>query len=190
MMTFRRGSGIPVFLAVLLAMPPLAIAQDSPGQATSTLSGRILAADDTPVIGAKVLAYHLSSERVFTSELTSSRGEYSIEGLPYGYFDIAVETADGLFVANQVVNVAPSSQSVLTLSLHSFAAGAAGADEGRAFPGTDQEPVGVARVTEKLSRKDFWRSPKGVGILAGGGGALLLLLAGGGSSSSASPSTP
>jgi len=184
---FRRLTVFPVVLVIMLALPPVALAQDGGDAPASELSGRILDASEAPMAGVKVIAYHLSSEKVFRSDATNAKGEYLITGLPYGYFDLAVETEGGIFVASQVVNVAPASKNVVTLSLGQ--PGAIAETASRSFPGTDQAPIGEARVQEKLGGSDFWRSPKGVGILAASGGALLLAIAGGGGSSNASPSS-
>jgi hypothetical protein len=187
---FRRRSlsfSLALILALTVMPAPLAAEVDT----GSELSGRILSLAGAEVAGASLLAYHLSTEELFTSDPTGGGGEYNLTGLPYGYFDLAIQTADGIFVADQVVNIAPSAKSVLTLTLVPFSASDPGSvDDRRAFPGTEDEPIGVARVEEKMRGAEFWRSKKGVAILAGGGAAALLLLSGGGSSSSQSPVNP
>lgn len=182
---YRSFSMVLVSLLVVTAMPAPFAAEADRG---STLSGRVYSAAGIGVSGASVLAYHLSTEQLFTSDPTAVGGQYSLSGLPYGYFDIAVRTADGIFVADQVINIAPAAKSMLTLTLSPFGAGEpSGVEEPRAFPGTEEVPIGIARVSEKLRGAEFWRSKKGVSILAGAGGAALLLLSGGGGHS---PSTP
>ncbi len=177
-------------LVILCAAPPAVLAKEKGEVTGSQLSGRILR-DGQPQVGAKVLAYHLSTEELFTSEPTGAGGQYSITGLPYGYFDLAVESADGIFVADQVYNVSPASKAVLTFNLVLFSPGEPGSvSDRRSFPGTEDEPVGVARVEEKLKGADFWTSRRGIAILAGAGGAALLLLVAGGGDGGASPSTP
>jgi hypothetical protein len=180
-------TAFPLILAALIALPPAAFAQDSEPSGNSELSGRLLKEDGTPLVGATLLAYHLATTDVFTAEPTNDNGEYELTGLPYGYFDLAVETPDGLYVASEVVNISPSSKSVLTLTVGGFIGAT---EEARTFPGTDAEPVGVARVKEKPGGKDFWKSGKGIAIIAGGGAALLLLATSSGGDDNASPSTP
>jgi hypothetical protein len=188
----RRTTVVPVFLAVLLAVPPTSFAQDGDTATGSEIHGRVQAEAGGALAGATVYAYHLSSEAVFTSTVTNAKGEYEILDLPYGYFDIAVETDEGLFLANQVINVSPSAKTVLTLGLAKYTA--SDAADARAFPGSEAQPIGVARVEEKARGAAFWKSPAGIGIIAGGGALLLLLIASGGSDSddtpSVSPSTP
>ena len=174
-------------LGFCLALQPALPAQEAAPAGNSRLLGKIEGYEGKPMSGVRVLAYHLSSEAVYRSEPTSNKGEYEIEGLPYGYFDLAVETTEGLFVANQVVNVPPASKTAVSMAL----AAAAGTPP-RVFPGAPQEAQGVASVSEKPTGRDFWRSPKGVAIIAGGGALALLAIAGGGggSSDNASSSNP
>jgi len=187
----HRTFSFAIALALILTAMPVHLAQETAAGGSSELSGRILSSPDgAEVAGATLLAYHLSTEQLFTSDATSGGGQYSLTGMPYGYFDLAVETAEGIFVADQVVNIPPSGTSVLTLTLVRFSAGDPGSvEDRRSFPGTEDDPIGVARVEEKLRGADFWSSKKGVALLAGGGGAALLLLAGGGGGPR-SPSSP
>jgi len=187
--SLRRTTLVPVCLAASLALAQFAPAVAAAEEAGSNLSGRILDAAGQPVSGARVLAYHLSSEEVFDSGATDTKGAYAIAGLPYGYFDVAVETPQGLFVADQVVNLPPSGKVTLTLNLYPYTE--ARASDGRSFPGTEREPVGEARVEDKGKPGQFWKSPKGYATMAAGGAALLLLIASGGDDGgSASPSSP
>lgn len=172
-----------------LALLPAVAKQDVPSGPNSLLKGKILGADGkTAIEGATVMLYHLSSEQAVSSEPTSGNGEFEITALPYGYFDLAVATSDGLYVANQVINVPPAGKSVVALTLRRFAATTPERDR-RPFPGTDESPVGLALLSEKLVGAAFWRSPKGIGLIGGAGGGLLLLLAGGGDDP-VSPSSP
>jgi len=186
--SLRRARIIPLFLVFALGLPSVAFAQEGEGGEVSEISGRILDEAGQPVVGAKVMAYHLSTEQVYSSDPTNAKGEYEIGELPYGYFDVAIETPDGLYVATQVVNVSPASKSVLALTLSPYTA--AEADDGRSFPGTDETPVGLARLREKPKGADFWKSGKGIGIIAGGGAVLLLLIASSGGGDDTSPTDP
>jgi len=183
--SIRRGCVVLLIWVCLL--PPAAIAQQtSEGEAagSSVIVGKIEAADGKPAQGVRVLVYHLSTEKLYTSEPTGKNGEYRFEDLPYGYFDVAVETPEGVFVADQVCNLPPSTKIAAQLVLTPF--DDTEARPPREFTGSDLASIGWARVKEKPRGADFWKSTKGIAILAGLGGVALLALASSGGESSAS----
>ncbi len=186
--------GLALVVGLAPSLPAQQVAQPvqagaaapAPMTGTSGLSGKIVGADGQPVPGATVLAYHLSTEEVYRSNPTDDKGAFSFDKLPYGYFDVAVLGPSGLFVADAVVNVPPSGKATVSLALVS------GAPEAtlRTFPGTDQQPVGIATMA-RSSDKSFWSSAGGIAVLVGGGAvALAALASGGGGDSTSSPSTP
>ncbi len=165
-------------LALAVTLPGSVAAQDVAQTGTARLEGKIVGADGkTPVPGATLEIYHLSTEKRYSAEPTGAPGGFAIEGLPYGYYDLAVRTADGLFIVSQVINLAPAGKTGINLVLSPFAPGEGGS--ARAFPGTDTKPVGIARMGQRVAGADFWRSPKGVAIIAGGAGVALLALSSG-----------
>jgi carboxypeptidase family protein len=206
-----RGPRIPLricssLLAVLIAMPqglgvaaqnqptepppstpPQGTQAPAPPTANSKLSGHVANSAGVATTGATVLAYHLSSEQLFRSTPTDAKGQFTFDAVPYGYFDLAVLSSEGLYVADTVVNVPPAGKTSVSLALTPGAP----AETLRTFPGTEQQPVGIAAVNRK-SGKGFWSSAGGIAIIAGGGAVALALLAGGGngSESPASPSAP
>ena len=178
-----------VALMVPLGLTPRASAQEmgaAAGQAQ--LRGRVSAIDGASVAGATIIAYHLPSERVFRSEVTDSSGSFSILDLPYGYYDLAVQTPTGLFVADQVVNLPPSGKASVNMTL---SPGGTDRSAPRGFPGADEAPVGVAMVDTK-EKGSFWKSPGGMAIIAGAGAVLLaaIALSGDEDEQPASPSEP
>lgn len=136
--------------------------------------------------GATIIAYHLSSERVYRSEVTDSSGNFSIADLPYGYYDIAVQSSTGLFVADQVINLPPSGKASLNMTLSP-----GGTDESapRGFPGAEEAPIGVAMVNKK-EKMAFWKSPGGIAIIAGAGAILLAAVALSGGDDDEQPASP
>ena len=139
----------------------------------------------TPSGGATVLSYHLVTGTIFRSQPTAENGRFEVTGLTHGYHDMAVEAPDGLYVANQVVNVPPNGRAVSNFNLQPTGAGESGP---RDFPGSDQAASGIARFIEK----SFWRKPKGIAIWTGGTAlaAALLLSLGSDSSRTVSCSIP
>jgi len=170
-----------LLLVVLGALLPLQAQEPEPAQqptGQTLMQGKVVdSAGKRGVEGAVVLAYHLSTEQMFRSEPTSSNGSYRIEGLPSGYYDLAVDGPDGLFVGSNVVNVPPGSKAVINFTMTPFGAATATADARQNFPGLDDPTSGTATIMRKGTTKDFWRSPKGVAILAGTGGVILLVIA-------------
>ena len=166
--------------------PPEAGKED-PAVPNSEIRGRVLGPDGRRASGVKVYVYHLATEELF-STTSNHKGEFAFVGLPYGYFDLAARSTNGLYVADQVANVGPGGKNVIQFRLQGFS-GSTRAEQ-RAFPGLDEVPVGIARVLDqRMIGETFWRSAKGVSIIAGGS-ALVLLVIAGASEASASPFLP
>lgn len=145
------------------------------------LLGKIKDSDGkSPLAGVTVVAYHLSKDEFFRSEPTSKKGDFLIENLPLGYYDVAVELPDGdLYVGSTVVNLPPGGKAILVLTVAPFGPGD---DPTRQWgsAATGATGAGVAQVGLKMTQKEFWKSPKGIAIIAGiGGGALLIWAASG-----------
>jgi hypothetical protein len=109
-----------------------------------------------PVQAARVYAVHLDTKQVFTSAPSTASGEYALTGLPFGYYDLAVETTDGLYLSNRVIN-APAGERVE----YSMVLGSPqpedtewwSAEPDRRIPGLDRVPDGVARIVEGIPKK-------------------------------------
>ena len=177
----RCNTWVALGLVGYLALAPVVAEEnDAATDPSSFLKGRDFAGDGkNPVAGATVMLYHLSTEYA-VSETTGSKGDFEIRFQLYGYFDLAVAADDGVYVANQVINLPPSGKSVVVLRLRRFAE-TTPSGERRPFPGTDELPIGVAMLVEKLRGAAFWGSPRGLSVIGGAGAGLLLLLSGGGS---------
>ena len=158
---------------------PAPIPSPAPAPATaageSLLTGEVFDTDGKPLEGVTVVALHLATEEIYRSAPTDRKGRFNVENVPLGYFDVAVETPEGLFIGNAVVNVPPSGKAIIEMTIAPFGAGTPGPT--RDFPVVEANEEGYARVDERLTKKDFWKSPKGIAILAGTGGAILLGLA-------------
>jgi hypothetical protein len=179
-----------VLTAVLLfplgLFPQIRAQDDQPPAGEAQLRGRISAMDGASVAGSTIIAYHLSSEQVFRSDPMDGSGNFSIDGLPYGYYDIAVQTPGGLFVADQVVNLPPSGKASLDMTL---SRGGADGSAPRGFPGADEAPVGVAMIDQK-EKGAFWKSPGGIAVIVGAGAVLLAAVALSGGDDDEEPSSP
>ncbi len=142
------------------------------------LRGKVGSAETgQPIAGARVYAVHLDTKQVFTSAITNAKGEYQITGLPFGYYDLAVETPDGLYLANRVIN-APAGEKVdVSLMLGPPQPEDTewwSAEPDRRIPGLDRVPSGVARIVEgrvPLARARDLAAASGQGPAAAGAGA-------------------
>jgi len=186
----RRIAILSLFALICSIFP--ATADDVEGGAASAAgNGRIEAkiqisgGGDSPE-GIVLNAYHIDTKQVFRSEPAMNKGSVVIEGIPYGYFDLAVEMGGELYVASQVVVVPPSGKVVISLMLEPYD------DDGtaavRSFQGSDSPVEGVARLSRKAVGKEFWRGPAGIAIITGISGAALLAIASGSDPAPISPS--
>ena len=147
---------------------------------------RVLGSDGKTALPAAVVrAYHLESGRIFESARTGSNGECGIADLPYGYFDLSVETQDGIFVGSQVLNVPPSRSVSVSVSVSAYGDKPSAWWNGKAprdVPGTNATATGVAGIRVK-DKGSFWKRPAGIAVIVGGAAAAILALSGGGGSS-------
>jgi hypothetical protein len=116
------------------------------------LEGKVLSADTGETLAnARVYAVHLDTKQVFLSAPSSSSGDYQITGLPFGYYDLAVETPEGLYLANRVIN-APAGEridvSVVLGPPQPEDTEWWSAEPDRRIPGLERVPDGVARIVE------------------------------------------
>ena len=174
-----------VLAAVACGLTGSMAADEATSSGTSGIEGKITSGSKkTPVAGATVLAYHLATGTIFRSHPTAENGSFEVTGLSLGYYDMAIEAPDGLYVGNQVVNVPPDGRAVSDFNLVPTGPEESGPRE---FPGSDQAPSGTATFTEK----SFWRKPKGIAIWAGGTAAVALaIILGNDSDDRVSPSSP
>lgn len=157
---------------------------------TGRVFGRIvLAPGGTPVESGRVRLLHLTGGRGFESAPTDARGRFELDGLPHGYFDLAVEQPAGLWLADRVINLPPAAKAELILTLGAGSPG--GLPAGRSWPGWSGPLAGALELREAPRGREFWRTPKGVAILVGGVTvALLAIAAGAGDETAATPVVP
>ena len=191
---------VSVAAAVFLLLAPVSpVAAPSPEKTPAPtggrISGKVFAADGkTAVASAVVKAVPLQGGDTVASSPTGAKGEFALDGLAFGYYDLIVEAPSGTFIANQVVNVPPSGKLVVQFSLTPYAEKSPSwwaGREPRALPGGGSA-TGSAELRQSKRGTEFWKTPGGIAVIAGVGGVALLAIAsgGGGYSSTASASTP
>lgn len=179
-----RGRGLLIVLiAVSLAFPARAqqSTEDPAGSGdtlprTGRIQGKVVdSATGRGMPQVVVHAYHIDSQAVFSSEKTRDNGRYRIEGVPLGWHELYVETSDGLFLGNQVVNVPPKAEVDVDLTVTRFADRPISWQVGkrRAIPGQDEPAVGEARLDRTARGKSFWKTPLGIALVSAGGALVI-----------------
>ncbi len=149
--------------------------------------GTLYQADEvTPLVGAKVTAINVRTGKQYSSELTAQSGEYLVDGLPGGTYDLVIEVGGNLFVVDNIIDLSPN-ESVT----HSFAVQperpASRTISKMADPKGSAIPVG--ETTPAVS--NFWRTPGGITLLSVlGAGAAAVIINNAGHGSKGSPSAP
>ncbi len=193
----RRGVAAGIATCVALsASLPAALAAAPPGNVM--LRGKIFALETgEPVGGAVVHALHFDTKALRSSLQTIGNGEYRIDALPFGYYDLIVEFEGKLYLSNRGFDSDAGETLEISLIIGSGQPRATewwSADPGRLIAGLDRPADGVAWIVEGIPRSVApgaipaadgeaprrWLIP----VLAGGGLLLLVGLDGG------SPSDP
>ncbi len=150
--TFRRAAALAIVCAIAMCPQVTGNAWAAGAAGNVVIRGAVASADKgTPIASARVYAVHLDTKQVFTSAPSGAKGDYSITGLPFGYYDLAVETTDGLYLANRVINAPAGEKVEVSLMLGPPQPEDTewwSAEPDRRIPGLDRVPDGVARIVE------------------------------------------
>ncbi len=141
-----------------MALGPQAMSVMAAGPAGNVSIRGVVFSGETQdaVMGARVYAVHLDTKQVFSSAPSTDKGEYALTGLPYGYYDLAVETTDGLYLANRVINAPAGEKVEISMILGPPQPEDTewwSAEPDRRIPGLDRVPDGVSRIVEGVPRK-------------------------------------
>lgn len=149
---FGRLLLVLVVVSLGLGTPGLTLAAGPAGNVQ--IRGVIFSGETQDAVsGARVYAVHLDTKQVFTSAPSTASGEYSLTGLPFGYYDLAIETADGLYLSNRVINAPAGEKREISMVLGSPQPEDTewwSAEPDRRIPGLDRVPDGVARIVEGI----------------------------------------
>ena len=152
------------------------------------VAGAVLLPDGlTPVPGVSVKAANVDTEQIYASVKTGQDGIYKLTGLPAGSYDLAVETSEGLYAADTLVEAIPGKRVIVSLAIKSVAqegqpaegekAGEKGeADKGKE-EGKNDDKAEPEPYKNPKKRKGFWRSPWGALVVIIPGAVLLGVLA-------------
>ncbi|HEV8335059.1 MAG TPA: carboxypeptidase-like regulatory domain-containing protein [Candidatus Polarisedimenticolia bacterium] len=168
---------------------PAAEKKSASAKTGAALRGRVLGSDrKTPVPGAVVHAVRPDGT-VSSSAPADARGNYFLEGIPPGTYSLAVSKGSDVYSLESPIGV--TSAHTFSVDLATVPATAA-----TPIPGVDGTPRGFCYIVQgkKPEGTSFWKSPKGIIVLASTAGAIGLILAASGKShdeeSPVSPSVP
>ena len=105
----RKIASLLVVLSIACTGAPLSWAQETPAEparTTATVEGRIFGPDRvTPIPGAVVRAVRGDGVQVYSSAPADERGNYTLQHLAPGSYDIVVELADGVFLVERTLSI-------------------------------------------------------------------------------------
>ena len=182
---------LAVVVTICLAFGP-GLAAPGAAQSPSTelghgsFRGTLYQADEkTALAGAKVTAINVRTGKQYSSEITAKNGDYLVDGVPAGTYDLVIEVGGNLFVVDNIIDLSPN-ESVS----HSFAVQPerpAGRTISRmAKPKGSAVPVGETAPAVS----SFWRTPGGITLLSVLGAGAVAAIINNANKDEASPSTP
>lgn len=159
----------------------------SPEIGHGSIRGTLYQADEqTALAGAKVTAINVLTGRQYASEVTMDNGDYLVDGVPAGTYDLVIEVGGNLFVADHLVDLGPNESVSHSYSVQPEK------PAGRVVPKMpvpkgSAELVGEAKVPAGV----FWKTPGGIVLLSVlGAGAVAVIVNNIGHKDRGSPSAP
>lgn len=159
----------------------------SPEIGHGSIRGTLYQADEkTALAGAMVMAINVRTGRQYESEVTMDNGDYLIDGVPAGTYDLVVLVGGNLFVVDNIIDLSPN-ESVA----HSFSVQPQ--RPASRFIARMQKPKGSATPIGETSVPAgvFWKTPGGIVLLSVlGAGAVAVIVNNIGHKDRGSPSAP
>jgi len=170
----------PALLAVRVAQAAQA---DETGR--GSIHGSLYQSDQKESLAeAKVTAINVRTGKQYTSNVTSGNGNYDITGLPAGTYDVVIEIAGSIFVADHILDVGQGESVSKSYSVQPQ-------KPANRTVSKLPAPTGSATVVGEMELEPpFWSTTKGkvlIGVLAVGVGVAIYSIA---NDDNASPSSP
>jgi hypothetical protein len=193
-----RGTLAAILLLNLAVGPMLAVPAAAQADQGGAIRGVLYQADGRGKLGgAKVVVVDSRTGKQYNSGVSGDVGSYEVTGLPAGTYDLAIDIGGDIYVADNLIELAPGQKLSLSYSVQrgrpanrtvrglkepKGAAGVVGI-----FKGT-----GVASAFAKQAGAPFWSSPGGVVLLTvlSAGAAVAIYNAINNEDKQASPSSP
>ncbi|MBZ5639650.1 MAG: carboxypeptidase-like regulatory domain-containing protein [Acidobacteriia bacterium] len=172
-----RNSTVTRWIAAALVVAlQLALAPAFAGGAPATLAGTVVAAASrAPVAGARVHVGDKRTGRIVISEATGADGAFAVGGLAPAAYDLAVESAGGLYVVSSPLPLAPGERRSVQLAVSSPPA------QG----GEKSKPP------QKRSLSKVWNNPLAATLIVVGAAVIIGVIVGNATSETpTSPSAP
>ena len=152
-----------------------------------SIHGTVYQADEKESLaGAKVTAINVRTGKQYASEATGKSGNYDINGLPGGTYDIVIEMEGKLFVADHILDVGHGESVSKSFSIQPM-------KPANRSIAKMQAPGGSATVVGETELKPpFWTSTNGkilIGVLSAAAAAAIIIAANN-NDDNASPSSP
>jgi len=159
---------------------------ESPVPAGATLKGRVLGTDRRTPVPTAVVHAVATDGKVVSSIPADAKGNYILQGLAPGTYVLAVSVEGGVFSLQSQVGV--TSAQTFRVDLATVPA------DGASFvvPGLALAPQGFCYIVQgqKPGGTTFWRSPKGIVLLAVTAGMVGLILSESGGDEKKEPVSP
>ncbi|MGH9749972.1 MAG: carboxypeptidase-like regulatory domain-containing protein [Candidatus Polarisedimenticolia bacterium] len=184
--------GVAFALVAALGLGPLATAPLSAQEdGRGSIAGELFQADGrTTLEGARAYAINVKTGKQYISEVTNRGGNYRIDGLPAGTYDVALEINGQIYVADNLVDLSSGEGVSLSYSVQPTR------PANRQLTGLPR-PKGSAAVLgvfkgNATAAPSFWRTPGGITLLSilGAGAAVAIIGAVDDDDKEASPSAP
>ncbi len=186
---------LAIFLALSLMLAPGVAIPTAAQEGQAGLRGVIYQTDgSSKQAGAKVTAINVKTRKQYVSNVTGEDGSYEVSGMPAGSYDVAIDTGEGMFIADNLVDLNQNQHLSVSYSVQPMRP-ANRKVAGLEPPKGSATPVGGFRGTGDAAGEltgggsSFWRSPGGIVLISvlAVGAALAINNAG---DSNASPSAP
>ena len=185
-------SSVAVVVTTCLALGPgfsdLLSAQ-SPAAETGhgSIRGTLYQTDEsTRLAGAKVTAINVRTGKQYVSEVTSDNGDFEVERLPAGTYDVVIEVNGSVFVADHILDLGPGESVSRSYSVQPQR------PANRAIAKMPPPKGSATVVGESAPQETFWKTTRGKVVIAllSAGAAVAVYEATKSSKNEASPSTP
>ena len=185
-----RGALALVVSSVLIFGPSITAARAAQGMSKEdvghgSVHGSLYEPDEKgPLADAKVTAINVRTGKQYTSNVTTHNGNYDINGLPAGTYDIVIEVAGGVFVTDHIIDIGPGESVSKSYSVQPQR------PANRVIPKMPAPKGSATVVGETELKPPFWTSTGGkvlIGVLGAGAAAAIYNAA---SNNNASPSSP